>query len=81
VIFREYFNGAYSLSAYYLAKQLMDMPLFLIAPLFLNSIAYWMANFNDEVARFFISCGILIVLTQVVMGFGKLFIHYTSANY
>eukprot|EP00188_Purpureofilum_apyrenoidigerum_P006014 Plantae.Rhodophyta-Purpureofilum_apyrenoidigerum.ctg8588.p1 GENE.Plantae.Rhodophyta-Purpureofilum_apyrenoidigerum.ctg8588~~Plantae.Rhodophyta-Purpureofilum_apyrenoidigerum.ctg8588.p1 ORF type:complete len:677 (-),score=140.60 Plantae.Rhodophyta-Purpureofilum_apyrenoidigerum.ctg8588:728-2758(-) len=65
VIRKDRSAGAYRLSAYFLAKSTMEIPLEIIYPFFFGVIVYWMANLNPNAARFFIY--MLLLLTHVIV--------------
>ena len=65
IFLREHFNGMYRTDVYFLCKQIAEFPLFIITPLLFNAIYYWMVGMNEDVDRFFISCAILLMVTQV----------------
>ncbi len=71
VLLREHFNGTYRVEIYYITKQLADLPFYVILPIILTSIIYWMVGFNDDIERFLMFIIIIIILTQVVTGWGK----------
>ncbi len=75
VFLREHFNGAYRVETYYLTKQLAEVPIYLILPVILSSIIYWMVGMNDEFERFLIFMLIIVLLTQAVTSWGKLVKH------
>ena len=52
VISKERLAGYYRLSAYYLAKTVSELPLFLLLPFCTYVIVYWMAGFNTEFTVF-----------------------------
>jgi len=54
-----------------LAKQLADAPIFILTPIIFNCIFFWMVGLNSEGERFIISCGILVILMQCILSFGK----------
>ncbi len=78
VLLREHYNGAYRVEIYYLTKQLADLPFYFTLPIILSSIIYWMVGFNDDMDRFLMFILIVIVLTQVVTGWGEKPIIYLS---
>ena len=43
----------------------MDLPLYLVEPVILTTILYWMVGLNPDVVRFFTACGIILLVTQV----------------
>ena len=43
----------------------MDLPLYLVEPVILTTILYWMVGLNSDVGRFFVACGIVLLVTQV----------------
>jgi len=67
---REHYGGMYRVDTYFIAKQLVDLPLYLVEPVILTSILYWMVGLNPDVLRFFIACGIILLVTQVVLSVG-----------
>jgi len=62
---REHYGGMYRVDTYFIAKQLVDLPLYLVEPVILTSILYWMVGLNPDVLRFFVACGIILLVTQV----------------
>jgi len=67
---REHYGGMYRVDTYFIAKQLVDLPLYLLEPVILTTILYWMVGLNPDVLRFFIACGIILLVTQVVLSVG-----------
>lgn len=67
---REHYGGMYRVDAYFIAKQLVDLPLYLVEPVILTSILYWMVGLNPDVLRFITACGIVLLVTQVVLSVG-----------
>ena len=65
VFLREHFNGMYRTDAYFLAKQFVEMPLFVLDGVIIFTIIYWMAGLNPGVDRFFIALGIIALILQV----------------
>ena len=47
----------------------MDLPLYLVEPVILTTILYWMVGLNSDVGRFFVACGIVLLVTQVPIFF------------
>ena len=60
----------YRTEIYYVCKQLAEFPFFLLTPILFITIFYWLTGLNPDWYRFFIATLILILNTQVVMGFG-----------
>ena len=50
----------------------MDLPLYLVEPVILTTILYWMVGLNSDVGRFFVACGIVLLVTQVTHLFQNL---------
>ncbi|KAH8248795.1 hypothetical protein KR032_003238 [Drosophila birchii] len=65
VFLREYYNGWYSLRAYYLSKVLADLPLQLTCPTMFISIGYFMTGQPSELHRFAM-CWVICVLTAFI---------------
>ena len=70
MVFRENFNGMYRTDAFFFAKQVVEMPLYIIEATIMFTIIYWIANLNPEAERFFIALGIIILILQVVFSLG-----------
>lgn len=52
VLSKERASGAYRLSAYFLGKSIVEVPLDMIFPFFFSVYVYWMLNLNPEASRF-----------------------------
>ncbi|XP_017075897.2 ABC transporter G family member 41 [Drosophila eugracilis] len=61
VFIREYYNGWYSLGAYYLSKVLADLPMQLTCPTLFISIGYFMTGQPPEQHRFAMCWGICVM--------------------
>ncbi|KAH8337587.1 hypothetical protein KR074_011607 [Drosophila pseudoananassae] len=61
VFLREYYNGWYSLRAYYISKVLADLPLQLACPTLFISIGYFMSGQPAEWQRFAMCWGICVM--------------------
>ena len=62
----------YRVDVYFASKQLAEVPVFVLTPILYNVVFYWMVGLNPAADRFFVSTLVAIVVTQVVVGFGKL---------
>ena len=60
----------YRVDAYFLTRQLAELPPFIISPLIFLSIFYFMIGLNPDFERFLIACGVILLMVQVVMSFG-----------
>jgi len=70
VFLREHFNGMYRTDAFFFAKQVVEMPLYILEATIMFTLIYWIANLNPEAERFFIALGIIILILQVVFSLG-----------
>ncbi|KAH8267514.1 hypothetical protein KR018_011527 [Drosophila ironensis] len=61
VFVREYYNGWYSLWAYYLSKVLADLPLQLVCPTMFIGIGYFMSGQPPETSRFLMCWGVCVM--------------------
>ncbi|XP_034472213.1 ATP-binding cassette sub-family G member 4 isoform X2 [Drosophila innubila] len=61
VFMREYYNGCYSLRAYFISKVMADLPLQLICPTLFLSISYFMTGQPPEFYRFAMSWAICVL--------------------
>lgn len=71
IFLREHFNGMYRTDVYYIGKTLADQPLYLFFPFLFVAIPYYAIGLNPEVTRFFIACGIVILLANVATSYGN----------
>ncbi|XP_017837715.1 ATP-binding cassette sub-family G member 4 isoform X1 [Drosophila busckii] len=65
VFLREYYNGWYSLRAYYISKLLADMPLQFICPTLFIGIGYFMTGQPPQLERF-VMCWSICILTGII---------------
>ncbi|KAJ7318627.1 ATPase [Desmophyllum pertusum] len=70
VFLREHKNGMYRTDVYYLAKTLAEIPIFIVSPLLLISISYWMIGLRADFWHFVICFGIIVLVTNVAVSFG-----------
>ena len=70
ILLREHFKGMYRVDAYFLTRQLAELPPFIISPLIFLSIFYFMIGLNPDFEKFLIACGVILLMVQVVMSFG-----------
>ena len=62
---REHLNGLYRIDVYFLARQLADLPLFLLTPAIFMVIYYFLVLPYNGFERFIMSTIIIIVVAQV----------------
>ena len=67
---REHFAGMYRTDVYFLAKQLAELPLFLLTPAIFMSIYYYMVNFNNDWDRFLMAILINVLVVQCSISMG-----------
>jgi len=67
---RESQNRMYRTDAYYFAKSLAELPVYIIMPIIFIGIMYYMIGFNSGGDRFLICMGIILLVTNVGMSFG-----------
>jgi hypothetical protein len=53
VFVREYGARMYGLPAYFWSRWAVQLPILLVGPLLLSSIAYWMVGFQPKADKFF----------------------------
>ena len=72
-VFRqEHFAGMYRIDAYFLARQVVDLPLSILEPLLVTTIFYWTIGLNPDPRRFATCCGLVLLCVQVVISIGYL---------
>ncbi|RZB77475.1 ABC transmembrane transporter white, partial [Asbolus verrucosus] len=72
VFLREHRNGMYRTDVYFLCKTLAEAPVFVTIPILFTAVCYFMIGLNSEGIRFFIACGILVLVANVAISFGYL---------
>lgn len=72
VFYKEYFNGWYSFSSYFLAKNFTNLLPALILPILYGSTTYLITNQYWETWRFLYFIALLIMISLVADGLGKL---------
>nr|QNH67900.1 ATP-binding cassette transporter subfamily G-like protein 1 [Brachionus rotundiformis] len=72
IFLREHQNGMYMVLPYYLSKIFVDLPKFILLPFIFITINYWMSNLNNDVGRFFICVGIVILVANAAVAFGSI---------
>ncbi|KAJ3643839.1 hypothetical protein Zmor_026525 [Zophobas morio] len=70
VFLREHRNGMYRTDIYFLCKTIAECPIFITMPLILTAICYFLIGLNPNGPRFFIACGILVLVANVATSFG-----------
>jgi len=80
IFLREHFNGMYRTDVYFLCKTLAEVPLYLIFPFAFAAICYYMVGLNGDVGRFFIACGIVVLVANVACSFGNLILFLVQKN-
>ena len=71
IFLREHFNGMYRADVYFLAKQLTELPVFLIQPALNVGILYYMVGLNPAFDRFLVALGVSEILAQTNVSFGN----------
>ena len=79
VFLREQANQLYSVTPYYLAKSLIDMPVLILTPLLQLSIVYWVIGYQSGYERFGMVYLALMLTAQAGAGIG-LMISALSSN-
>ncbi|CAG8531383.1 9046_t:CDS:2 [Paraglomus occultum] len=66
-------SRSYRLSSYFIAKQIAEFPLVLVAPLFYTLLVYWIGNLVDDFGRFVAHMAITMITVLTAQGFGYFF--------
>ena len=72
VFLREHSNGMYRTDVYFLAKQLVDAPIYVLSTCVTVTLLYWLPGMNPDPLRFLIALGIANLLVQTIVSFGYL---------
>lgn len=70
IFLREQANQLYSVTPYYIAKSLIDMPILILQPLLQLSIVYWVIGYQSGYERFGMAYLALVLLAQAAAGIG-----------
>ncbi|KAJ1930399.1 hypothetical protein IWQ60_000336 [Tieghemiomyces parasiticus] len=70
VFTREHSNGLYTLPAYFLAKNSIELPFLIFTPLLFSCITYWMFGLQAEVGKFFIYVVVAVTVALCGNAFG-----------
>jgi ABC-type multidrug transport system permease subunit len=81
IFVREHQNGIYRVFSYYTAKTLVEFPSHVLCPLMFATVFYWMTNLNNEISKFFIFAGIVILVSQTALAYGKSFKNLSMSFY
>ena len=60
----------YRTDVYFLSKQIAEIPIYVFVPFMFVTIFYIFVGLNPAIDRYFMCLGIVMLLTQVVVGFG-----------
>lgn len=72
VFFREYGSGLYRADTYYLAKTIVEVPLFVLITTLFATVTYWMIGLYESWEAFLIAVGVLLLVTNVAVSLGYL---------
>lgn len=70
IFLKERSSGMYTLSSYFMARIVGDLPMELILPAVFVSVAYWMAGLKPEVGAFISTLAVLLGYVLVAQGLG-----------
>lgn len=73
VFIREHLNGWYSITSYYFAKLVSDLPLLFICPTLLSLVAYYMTGQPEELGRFLMFWGMSLLTALLGQSIGLVF--------
>ena len=71
LFFKEHDDGIYRTIPYYASRMVLEFPSNALGIFILGTIVYWMANLYDNVRRYFILQGLLILCGVVSVSVGK----------
>ncbi|PKU71334.1 ABC transporter G family member 25 isoform X2 [Dendrobium catenatum] len=70
IFIKERASGMYSLSSYFVARMVGDLPMELILPAIFSIIIYWMARLRPELDAFLLTLLVLLFYVLVAQGLG-----------
>jgi ATP-binding cassette, subfamily G (WHITE), eye pigment precursor transporter len=71
IMMKEHKDGMYRIVSYYLAKTVVDLPLYTFNTFIYVTILYWMANLNNGPLEYITAVIIIIFVVNVSIAFGK----------
>lgn len=69
---REHLSGLYRVDVYYLARQLADVPLFILTSVIFMAILYFLALPDQDAQRFFMATLVVMLVVQASVAMGYL---------
>lgn len=73
IFMKERASGMYTLSSYFMAKIIGDMPMELILPIIFLTITYWMSGLKPELGAFLLTVMVILGYVLVSQGLGLAF--------
>ena len=70
LLVREHFDGLYKVSAYFIARVISYLPIFILDGVFMLTIAYWMIGLAPSLGAFLTHLAIGILIEQSAAAFG-----------
>ncbi|XP_042515213.1 ABC transporter G family member 25-like [Macadamia integrifolia] len=70
IFIKERSSGMYTLSSYFMARAVGDIPMELILPMVFTTMAYWMAGLMPEFGAFMLTVAVLLGYVLVAQGLG-----------
>ncbi|VDM73782.1 unnamed protein product [Strongylus vulgaris] len=67
IVLRENSNGVYTISTYFLGKNIAELPQYIILPAIYNAIVYWMAGLVPDVGTFIFATFICALIANVAI--------------
>lgn len=77
---REHWNGLYRTDVYFLTRNLVELPLFILSPFGFIAIAYYMVGLRPEAHHFFFAALVVVVVANVAVSYGYM-ISCMAKNY
>ena len=72
IFLREHYNGMYRTDVYFIAKNIAEVPLSIVLPALFVAVVYFMIGLNANAVNFFICMGILVLVANIAVSFGRL---------
>ena len=73
IFLREHQNRMYSVSNFFFAQTICELPRFVVFPLIFTTIVYWLSNLNNDPARYVLCCCTIILIANAAVSFGRIF--------
>ncbi|CAL4155083.1 unnamed protein product [Meganyctiphanes norvegica] len=77
---KEHWNGMYRADVFFLTRNIVEFPIYIIGPFLFITISYWMIGFTNTVEAYLVACLIIVLIANVAVSYGYM-ISCMAKNY